>query len=79
LEKNKELVIDLEALLSTSAGHPIGNKADEATTIEVASSDMVQSSIDKFLTRCLAKAAPLWCDERREVEHLVVEARRAKL
>jgi hypothetical protein len=48
--KNKEDVIDLEAPLSTSAGRPVGNKAAKLAAIEATSSDMIQSSVDKFVT-----------------------------
>jgi hypothetical protein len=46
---NKEGVIDLEAQLSTSVGCPVGNKAANLATIEVASSDRGQALIDSCL------------------------------
>jgi hypothetical protein len=49
LAKNRECIIDLEATLATSAGHPVGNKAIMQYMIKATLSDMIKSSIGKCI------------------------------
>ena len=53
LAKGKDAAIDLDALLNTSLGRPIGNKVAKAAALEAASTEKMQSSINK----CIAEVS----------------------
>jgi hypothetical protein len=48
-KKADEGLVDLDAPLTTSERHLIGNKKAKAAAVEAASSERVQASIDKWM------------------------------
>jgi hypothetical protein len=72
LAKGKDSLIDLDALLVASTGHPTYNKAAKAAEHEVVSIDRIQSSNNK----CLVESAHSRYEGRQEVGDPTLEARR---
>jgi hypothetical protein len=63
LETVGDNIIDLDAPLATSEGCPIGNKKAKAAVAMAASSERVQTSIDKW--------------KAEVITHLIIRARKA--